>query len=181
MPPPLYESRKSEIWKNVEKGGIPVGKLYNTANQNNSVINSYYVLESSGERGDACRRDHGEVLLPWQGNWRRASCVPSSRTGRFKCTSYGDTWTFTGKKLIHYIFGNFKGVKNFFLPPPPQKKKKIITTARFLFMLLETIIIFNWANYRSNTIVLNRWNEPNNVQMNIRIFKWTLKYWNEKK
>ena len=50
MPPPLYESRKSEIWKNVEKGGIPVGKLYNTANQNNSVINSYYVLESSGER-----------------------------------------------------------------------------------------------------------------------------------
>ena len=46
----IYESRKSEIWKNVEKGGIPVGKLYNTANQNNSVINSYYVLESSGER-----------------------------------------------------------------------------------------------------------------------------------
>ena len=80
--------RYGKMWKNQ---AIPVGKLYNTANQNNSVISSYYVLESSGEQGDACRRDHGEVLLPWQGNWRRASCVPSSRTGRFKCTSYGDT------------------------------------------------------------------------------------------
>ena len=116
--------RYGKMWKNQ---AIPVGKLYNTANQNNSVINSYYVLESSGEQGDACRRDHGEVLLPWQGNWRRASCVPSSRTGRFKCTSYGDTWTFTGKNLIHYIFGNFKVVINFVMSPPQKKNYNYCT------------------------------------------------------